>query len=34
MGNGFTVYYNKEASKDLGGKTYNLVKGGRLTPYK
>jgi hypothetical protein len=34
MGNGFTVYYNKEANKELGGKTYNLAKGGKLTPQK
>jgi hypothetical protein len=33
-GNGHTVYYDKAASKDLGGKTYNLAKGGTLTPKK
>jgi len=33
IGNGHTVYYNKNASSSaLGGKTYNLAKGGKLQP--
>jgi hypothetical protein len=31
-GNGHTVYYDKGASKDLGGKTYTLNGGGSLKP--
>lgn len=31
-GNGRTVFYDKAACADLGGKTYSLVNGGYLTP--
>lgn len=31
-GNGHTVYYDKALSAALGGKTYNLAKGGKLQP--
>jgi hypothetical protein len=32
IGNGHTVYYDKTLSTALGGKTYNLTKGGKLQP--
>lgn len=36
IGNGHTVFYDKELSdnKTLGGKTYTLASGGKLSPNK
>ncbi|MBN1627179.1 MAG: Ig-like domain-containing protein [Deltaproteobacteria bacterium] len=34
IGNGHTVYYDKDAAKELKGRTYSLAKGGKLTPRK
>ena len=33
-GNGHIVVYDEKLNKDLGGKTYTLINGGKLTPKK